>query len=174
MNPFSNVTRLRHPSGQALIASKTFARAAALFSLTALTVVATTVLSFTAPASAAFAGDTPIKEDALVYFIWPKDGAVIKSGKFWVRFGLRNAGIAPAGIDRENTGHHHLLINTDLPPLDEEIPADRQHVHFGKGQSEARVELPSGTHTLQLLFADHNHVPHNPVIQSKKITVTVP
>ncbi len=120
------------------------------------------------------AGDTPITDDALVYFIWPKDGAVIKGGKVWVRFGLRNAGIAPAGIDRENTGHHHLLIDTELPPLDEEIPADRNHIHFGKGQSEARIELGPGKHTLQLLFADHLHVPHNPVVKSKQITITVP
>lgn len=131
------------------------------------------VMTITAPVAKA-AGETAIDENALVYFIWPKDGAVIKGGKVWIRFGLRNAGIAPAGIERENTGHHHLLIDTELPPLDEEIPADRNHVHFGKGQSEARIELAPGKHTLQLLFADHLHVPHKPVIKSKQITVTVP
>lgn len=120
------------------------------------------------------AGDSPIAEDASVYFIWPKDGAVMKSGKFRLLFGLRNCGVAPAGIEINNTGHHHLIINAELPPFDEEIPADRNHIHFGKGQTETVVDLPSGTHTLQLLFADHYHVPHKMPVFSDKITVTVP
>jgi len=135
--------------------------------------VGASALTFT-PTIATAAGTTAIDDNAMVYFIWPKDGAVIKGGKVWVRFGLRNAGIAPAGIERDNTGHHHLLVDTELPPLDEEIPADRNHVHFGKGQSEARIELSPGKHTLQLLFADHLHVPHRRVIKSEQITVTVP
>jgi len=120
------------------------------------------------------AGDSPIADDASVYFIWPKDGAVMKSGKFRLLFGLRNCGIAPAGVEIDNTGHHHLIINAELPPFDEEIPADRNYVHFGKGQTETIVDLPSGTHTLQLLFADHNHIPHQTAVFSEKITVTVP
>lgn len=117
---------------------------------------------------------SPRPDNARVYIIWPGDGAVIHGGKMWVRFGLRNMGVAPAGVERANTGHHHLIIDADLPPFDEEIPADRNHLHFGAGQSEARVELPPGKHTLQLLFADHNHVPHDPPLFSDKITITVP
>jgi hypothetical protein len=122
----------------------------------------------------ALAGDSPAPENAKVYFIWPHDGTVIKGGKFWVRFGLRNMGVAPAGVDKKFTGHHHLIIDGDLPDFDFEIPADHQHVHYGKGYSEGRVELPPGKHTLQLLFADQNHVPHNPPIYSEKITIIVP
>jgi hypothetical protein len=88
--------------------------------------------------------------------------------------GLTGAGIAPAGIDKPHTGHHHLLIDADLPPLDEPIPNDKNHLHFGAGQTEARIELPPGRHTLQLLLGDADHVPHNPPVTSKKITVTVP
>ena len=83
-------------------------------------------------------------------------------------------GLAPAGVEKKFTGHHHLIIDAELPPLDEEIPADRNHVHYGKGFSEGRVTLAPGVHTLQLLLADQNHVPHDPPIFSKKITVKVP
>jgi Domain of unknown function (DUF4399) len=81
--------------------------------------------------------------------------------------------VAPAGIDRPNTGHHHLLIDTTLPPLDEPIPNDFNHLHFGAGQTEAIVTLSPGRHTLQLLLGDENHVPHNPPIMSKPIRVYV-
>lgn len=124
-------------------------------------------------AGGAAADPKPMPPDARVYFVWPADGQVISGGKFWVRMGLSNAGVAPAGIEKANTGHHHLLIDADLPPLDQEIPNDKNHVHFGLGQTEARVELPPGRHTLQLLFADDAHVPHNPPLYSKKITVVV-
>ncbi len=118
---------------------------------------------------------TQAPKNAYLYIIWPPDGAVIKGGKLWVRMGLRNAGVAPKGIVMANVGHHHLLINTDLPPLDEEIPSDRNHLHFGGGQTEARLEdLPPGEHTLQLLMGDADHTPHDPPIYSKKITITVP
>jgi Domain of unknown function (DUF4399) len=113
-------------------------------------------------------------DDAKVYILWPSDGQVIQGGKFWLRMGLSNAGIAPAGVEKANTGHHHVLVDTDLPPLDQEIPNDKHHLHFGAGQTEARVELPPGRHTLQLLLGDENHVPHNPPLYSKKITVLVP
>jgi hypothetical protein len=113
-------------------------------------------------------------ENAQVYFIWPGDGTVIHNGKFWVRMGLRNMGVAPKGTDVANTGHHHLLIDTELPAnMDEAIPSDRNHLHFGAGETEARVELPPGKHTLQLLLGDKNHVPHQPPVYSKQITVTV-
>ena len=110
--------------------------------------------------------------DAKVYIIWPSDGQVIKGG-FWVRMGLSGAGIAPAGVQKANTGHHHLLVDVDLPPLDQPIPNDRNHLHFGLGQTEARIELPPGKHTLQLLLGDENHIPHQPPLYSKRITITV-
>lgn len=116
----------------------------------------------------------PMPETAREYIIWPYDGQVIRGGKFWIRMGLSDAGIAPAGVDKPNTGHHHLIIDADLPPLDEPIPNDKNHLHFGKGQTEARIELPPGRHTLQLLLGDADHVPHNPALYSKKITVIVP
>jgi hypothetical protein len=126
-------------------------------------------------AAPAFGERTPAPNNAKVYIIWPPDGAVIRGGKLWVRMGLRNAGVAPKGVQMANIGHHHLLLDTDLPPLDEEIPSDRNHLHFGGGQTEARLEdLPPGEHTLQLLLGDHDHVPHDPPIYSKKITITVP
>src|SRR4051812_7702195 len=85
-------------------------------------------------------------ENARVYILWPNDGAVIRGG-FWVRMGLAEAGIAPAGVMREYTGHHHLLVDTEPPPFNQEIPNDRKHLHFGLGQTEARLELPPGKHT---------------------------
>jgi Domain of unknown function (DUF4399) len=82
-------------------------------------------------------------------------------------------GIAPAGVDVPNTGHHHLLIDTDLPPTDQPLPNDFNHLHFGKGQTEAVVDLKPGRHTLQLLLADDRHIPHNPPVVSERITVIV-
>lgn len=115
----------------------------------------------------AFAGDTP-----RLYFITPEDGAVLES-PVKVKFGLRGMGVAPAGVDVDNTGHHHLLVDTDLPSLDKPIPSDENHIHFGGGQTETALELEPGRHTLQLLLGDHTHVPHDPPIASKKITITV-
>ncbi len=112
-------------------------------------------------------------ENAQVYFIWPVDGTVIHGGKFWVRMGLRNMGVAPRGTNVADTGHHHLLIDTELPAMNEPIPSDRNHLHFGAGETEARVELPPGKHSLQLLLGDQDHVPHDPPVYSKKITVIV-
>ena len=115
----------------------------------------------------------PAPESAQAYIIWPTDGAVIPGGKFWLRMGLSGAGIAPAGIDKPNTGHHHLIIDADLPPLDQPIPNDKNHLHFGAGQTEVRIELPPGKHTLQLLLGDDRHIPHNAPVYSKKITFYV-
>jgi hypothetical protein len=123
---------------------------------------------------AAAADPKPIPENARVYIIWPADGQVIAGGKFWVRMGLSGAGVAPAGIEKPNTGHHHLLVDVDLPHLDQEIPSDKNHLHYGRGQTEAHLELPPGRHTIQMLFADENHVPHKPPLYSKKITIIVP
>ncbi|MEZ5930706.1 MAG: DUF4399 domain-containing protein [Alphaproteobacteria bacterium] len=125
---------------------------------------------------AAQAGDTPAPKDAYLYIGWPNDGEILNTGNgkpFRVWFGLRNMGVAPAEVDVPNTGHHHLLIDTDLPPLDEPIPADDNHVHFGRGQTQTQIVLPPGQHTLQLIMGDYAHMPHNPPVVSKKITITV-
>ena len=116
---------------------------------------------------------SPRPNDAQLYIGWPNDGEVVRSSRFRVWFGLRNMGVAPAGIASPNTGHHHIIIDADLPPFDEPIPNDPNHLHFGAGQSEATIELAPGEHTIQLLFADHNHVPHNPPLFSKRVRFTV-
>lgn len=117
---------------------------------------------------------TPAPKDAYLYIGWPNDGEVIPAGRpFRVWFGLRQMGVAPKGVDQPLTGHHHLIIDSDLPPLDREIPSDRNHLHFGAGQSETMIELPPGKHTLQLLMGDHNHIPHDPPVYSKKKTIFV-
>lgn len=121
---------------------------------------------------AAVAQQQPMPEEARVYILWPPDGQVVR-GTFWVRMGLSGAGIAPAGVQKPGTGHHHLLVDAKLPPLDEPIPNDRNHLHFGLGQTETQLDLPAGKHTLQLLLGDANHVPQNPPLYSKPITVTV-
>ena len=111
--------------------------------------------------------------DAQVYIISPKDGAKVSS-PVTVQFGLKGMGIAPAGVKIENTGHHHLLIDSDAPTdLSQPLPASEKVVHFGKGQTETTVKLTPGKHTLQLLLGDSTHVPHNPPVISKKITITV-
>ena len=122
---------------------------------------------------AASAQGKPAPKDALLYFVWPQDGTTIKGG-FWCRFGLRNMGVTHAGDNFQNSGHHHLLIDVNEPlDANEPIPQDKQHLHYGAGQTEARIELAPGKHTLQLLLADQNHIPHNPPVMSKKITITV-
>ena len=123
---------------------------------------------------AAQAQNKPPPPDAQAYIIWPPDGQIIQGGRLWVRMGLKNMGVAPAGIDRPNTGHHHLLLDVDPPPVDQPIPNDRNHLHFGGGQSEARLtDLPPGEHTLQMLLGDDEHYPHNPPVMSVKITIVV-
>lgn len=115
---------------------------------------------------------TPAPAGAEVYFIAPQDGATVSS-PVTVKFGLKGMGVAPAGITMENTGHHHLIIDADLPPLAAPVPTDAQHVHFGKGQTETTIELKPGKHTLQLLLGDFAHTPHEPAVKSAKITITV-
>lgn len=111
---------------------------------------------------------------AKAYIVLPKDGKTVKK-KFKVIFGLRNMGIAPAGIKFPNTGHHHLLIDADEKDYDfsKPLPASDNCKHFGGGQTEAMLELAPGKHTLQLVLGDHLHIPHNPPVVSEKITITV-
>lgn len=115
---------------------------------------------------------TAAPQGAELYIISPADNATV-TGPVTVRFGLKGMGIAPAGIQLADTGHHHLLVDTDVPPLDKPIPADANHVHFGKGQTETTLTLAPGKHTLQLILGDHLHVPHQPAVVSQKITITV-
>jgi hypothetical protein len=117
-------------------------------------------------------GPTPSPAGAVEYFVDIKDGATLPA-KATIHFGLRGMDLAPAAVDRPNSGHHHLLIDTDLPPLNEPIPNDFNHLHFGNGQTEAEINLSPGEHTLQLLLGDHNHVPHTPPIMSDRIRVRV-
>jgi hypothetical protein len=126
-----------------------------------------------AQAPAASLERTPSPPGAEAYIISPKDGAKVH-GPVLVQFGLKGMGIAPAGVKMDNTGHHHLLIDTEAPAdLSAPLPATDKIVHFGKGQTETTLHLAPGKHTLQLLLGDQNHVPHNPPVMSKKITITV-
>jgi hypothetical protein len=111
---------------------------------------------------------------AEVYFISPQDGATVSS-PVTIRFGLKGMGIAPAGIKFDNTGHHHLLVDTDISEvaLDAPMPATDKILHFGKGQTETTLTLAPGKHTLQLVFADYLHTSFDPPLHSKKISITV-
>jgi hypothetical protein len=115
---------------------------------------------------------TPSPEGAAVYFINLADGDEVESPVL-IQFGLRGMGIAPAGVEWEDTGHHHLLVNADLPPFDQFIPTDDNHLHFGNGQTETTLDLEPGTYRLRLLFADWLHLPHDPPVYSDEITITV-
>lgn len=121
----------------------------------------------------AVAGPTAAPKDAYLYFIWPGDGQRIK-GAFWCRFGLRNMGVAPAGVRAPNAGHHHLFVDVEEPlNPNEPIPQDKKHLHFGAGQTEARLDLPPGPHTLQLVLGDADHIPFDPPVVSRKIRIVV-
>ena len=110
---------------------------------------------------------------AEAYFISPMNGAHVSS-PVNVSFGLRGMGVAPAGVEVPNTGHHHLLVNADpLPDLTQALPSSDQVRHFGKGQTEAALDLAPGRYTLQLVLGDHLHVPHDPPVMSGTITITV-
>ena len=116
---------------------------------------------------------SPSAQGALAYIVSPADGAVVRS-PVTVVFGLRGMGVAPAGVEKADTGHHHLLVDVErLPDLSLPLPADSRHVHFGGGQTETRIELAPGTHTLQLVLGDHTHTPHDPPVISRRITITV-
>jgi hypothetical protein len=131
------------------------------------------VLALAANTAALAADRTPAPAGAEVYIVSPKDGATQK-GPVTVVFGLKGMGVAPAGINLDGTGHHHLLIDTDVPAdLSQPLPASEKIVHFGKGQTETTLTLPPGKHTLQLVLGDSLHIPHQPAVISKKITVAV-
>ena len=123
-------------------------------------------------APAASAGQ-PGHHSARVYIISPADGETVQN-PVTVRFGLSGMGIAPAGVDKPGTGHHHLLVNAKtLPAMDQPIPSDDNHRHFGKGQTETQLTLEPGQHTLQLILGDKNHIPVGEHLVSEKITITV-
>lgn len=132
-----------------------------LFTAVTLLLLATTVN----------AAQTPAPQGASVYIISPANGETVAS-PFKVRFGLTGMGVAPAGTDVSETGHHHLLIDT-TPMLHGPIPKDEHHLHFGNGQTETELSLPPGKHTLQLLLGDKDHVPHKPAIVSREIIIYV-
>jgi hypothetical protein len=135
----------------------------------ALTGLAGTVMAADAPALPM----TKAPSDAAVYIISPGDGASVGQ-QFTVRFGLKGMGVAPAGVAKEHTGHHHLLVDVkELPPAGQPIPKDDNHLHFGGGQTETTLKLKPGTHTLQLELGDENHVPFDPPLVSKRITIHV-
>jgi Domain of unknown function (DUF4399) len=135
---------------------------------------ATGLVAATMFAATPFAQDfrQPAPAGAKVYFIEPKNGAEI-TGPVVVKMGLVGMGVAPAGVEKKDTGHHHVLINTKLADPMAAIPMDDKHRHFGGGQTETSLTLPAGTHTLQLIVGDNNHIPHNPMIASDVITITV-
>ncbi|MBL8642877.1 MAG: DUF4399 domain-containing protein [Rhodospirillaceae bacterium] len=132
--------------------------------------------------TAALAQDKPAgaaaPAGAKAYFISPKDGETVSSPVV-VRFGLKGMGIAPAGVDFENTGHHHVLVdldavNADSPIMKDYLPTEKPNIlHFGKGQSEAEIKLEPGKHTLQMVLGDTDHHPHTPPVFSERITITV-
>jgi hypothetical protein len=124
------------------------------------------------PAAGAAVERRPSPKNARVYIESPGNGAYVPT-TFVVHFGLAGMGVAPAGFDKPNTGHHHLIIDAPLPPLDQPIPNDENHLHFGSGQTEASVTLPKGKHTLQMLLGDYRHVPQDPPLFSQPITVYV-
>jgi hypothetical protein len=116
----------------------------------------------------------PAPAGAEVYIISPRNGATVH-GPVTVQFGLKGMGVAPAGVKFDNTGHHHLLVDTDVSELklDAPLPATEKVIHFGKGQTETTLTLKPGKHTLELLFADYAHMSFNPPLVSQKITITV-
>lgn len=115
---------------------------------------------------------SPAPADARVYFIEPADGDVVSS-PVSVVFGLDGMSLVPAGTEAPASGHHHLIVDEPLPPADQPIPADDNHIHFGTGAESASVDLPPGEHTLQLLLGDHLHIPHEPPVASEPIRIIV-
>lgn len=130
------------------------------------------VLLALGPALTAAGGPTSAPDGASLYFIQPNDGETVTS-PVTVKFGLKGMGVAPAGVAKADTGHHHLVVDGDLPPLDRPIPSSGTYRHFGGGQTQATLDLASGEHTLQLVLGDADHVPHDPPVVSQRITIRV-
>ena len=120
----------------------------------------------------AFFATFSISANPKVYFINLEDGDRLES-PFLIQFGLSGMGIAPAGTDRANTGHHHLLINVNDVDLSKPIPSSSSHIHFGGGQTESLIDLMPGDYSMQLVLGDMTHTPHNPPIISQRINITV-
>ena len=120
----------------------------------------------------AFFATFSISANPKVYFINLEDGDRVES-PFLIQFGLSGMGIAPAGTDRSNTGHHHLLINVNEIDLSKPIPSSSSHIHFGGGQTESLIDLMPGDYSMQLVLGDMTHTPHNPPIISQRINITV-
>ena len=131
-------------------------------------------LSFGALPAAGLANErTAAPDGAAVTIFSPALGDVV-SNPITIQFGLAGMGVAPAGVEQKNTGHHHLLINVDeLPDMSAAIPSDDSHRHFGGGQTQVTLELPPGEHTLQILLGDWQHLPHDPAILSEQVAITV-
>ena len=141
-------------------------------SLVLATVCLTVLLNLWVPPVGA-ATLSPAPDSAAAYIISPANGDTV-TAPFTVQFGLSGMGIAPAGIDRPNTGHHHLLVDVDeLPPLTEPLQGSEQVLHYGAGQTETQLTLEPGEHTLQLVLGNYSHIPHDKPVISEKITVTV-
>ena len=137
--------------------------------------IITLALVFTSLSSLALSNEvnSTSPANAKVYFITPLDGQTVSSN-FTVRFGLNGMGVSPAGIEKKNTGHHHILIDTDtLPNMENPLPATDKIKHFGGGQTETQLTLSAGKHTLQLVLGNHHHIPHSSPVISKKITILV-
>lgn len=139
--------------------------------ITLALIIFTFSLISVAIANEAASNKTP---ETQAYFISPVDGQTVQS-PFKVQFGLKGMGVAPAGVQKENTGHHHLLIDTDISTVDltKPLPATDKIKHFGGGQTETYLELPAGKHTLQLVLGNYLHIPHSNPIASDRITVKV-
>ena len=142
--------------------------------MTAMRAALALLVAFVVAGLTSASAETPSPAGAKVYFINLKDGQQVTS-PFLVQFGLSGMGVAPAGVEKPNTGHHHLLIDATLSgdALKQPIPMDDTHRHFGNGQTEAMITLPPGKHTLQLVLGDWSHVPHVPPVMSDVITITV-
>jgi hypothetical protein len=133
---------------------------------------ATTAPAEMAAAEPAALARTASAEGAKVFFITPADGATV-ANPISIEFGIAGMDVVKAGNDQPDSGHHHLLIDADLPDLGLPIPADEHHVHFGDGSTSTQISLPPGEHKLQMLLGDHLHIPHNPPLTSAEITITV-
>jgi hypothetical protein len=134
--------------------------------------LASALVLMASPAAANGPPRTAAPAGAALYIVSPHPGEVVSS-PVTVRFGLSGMGVAPAGVQNPKTGHHHLIIDSELPDLNLPVPADSKHVHFGGGQTQVDIELSPGSHTLQLLLGDHLHIPFDPAIVSERITIEV-